>query len=234
MGLDQHWLTTAGSSRTCLILLGDAETGPTVINEEGPRVTPAEVEELRETLDRSVRSGDILCLSGSAPPGVPPGALGEIVTSLGHRGVRVMLDTSGARLAEALPAAPWGVAPNAAEASAVLGPHEPLRLAAALAERAEHVLLTLGSEGAIYAGKGESWRLTPPPLTAVNPIASGDALVAGFVWGMAHGRSGLESARLGVACGSANAAQLRAGVTSRARVEAMASEVREEPIPTSR
>jgi tagatose 6-phosphate kinase len=87
------------------------------------------------------------------------------------------------------------------------------------------VVLTMGREGAIYSASGELWQLTPPPIAALNPIASGDALVAGFLAGMEREMSGPESARLGVACGTCNAARVFPGIPSVAAVEGMASRV---------
>ncbi len=225
MGIEQHWVEIEGETRTCLILLDGEGGAPTVINESGPSVTETEVETLRRTLPAVIRSGEILALSGSAPPGVPRGFIREIVSALQSGGVRVLIDTSEVRLGEALEASPWAVTPTVDEAAGVLGPRPPEDLASALAARAEHVVLTEGARGAVYAGGGEVWQLVPPPVTALNPIASGDALAAGFISRMARGDTGLQSARFGVACGTANAAQNAAGIPSMAEVEEIASQV---------
>lgn len=225
MGIEQRWVPIEGESRTCLILL-DGEGGqPTVINEPGPAVSGSELNSLRRTLLQAVSGDDIVCLSGSAPPGVPEGAIREIISSLKRSGVRVLADTSEARLQEALDTSLWAVTPTIEEATGVLGPLQPVDLAAALAARAEHVVLTQGAQGALYAGDGELWQLTPPVISALNPIASGDALVAGFVSRMINGDSGLDSARFAVACGTANAAQIESGISSRSEVEAIAPQV---------
>jgi 1-phosphofructokinase family hexose kinase len=225
MDIEQHWIRTRGETRTCLILVDGNGGAPTVINESGPAVKRTEVAALREMLDSAVGPGDLLSISGSAPPGVPGGFVGEMVAALQSRGGRVLVDTSEARLMEALEAAPWAITPNAEEGAMALGPASPPALAAALARRAGRALLTCGSQGAIYAEGGEMWQLTPPPINALNPIASGDALVAGFLSRTERGASGVESARFGVACGTANAAQVDAGVSSVAEVEALASRV---------
>lgn len=225
MGIEQHWVEIEGESRTCLILL-DGEGGPpTVINESGPSVRKTEVEELRRALPTIVQPGEIVCLSGSAPPGTPPDFVREMVSSLQSGGARVLVDTSEVRLGEALDALPWAVTPTRGEAAGVLGARPAEHLAEILAARAEQVVLTEGAQGAVYAGEGVLWRLTPPAITAVNPIASGDALAAGFMARMARGDTGLESARFGVACGTANAAQIAAGIPSIAEIESIARKV---------
>lgn len=225
IGIEQHWVEIEGESRTCLILLDGGGGPPTVINESGPSIGEPEVDELRRRLLEVVRPGEIVCLSGSAPPGVPAGWVRQIVSDLQARGVRVLVDTSDARLGEALEAVPWAVTPTLDEAAGVLGLETPEDLASALATRATHVVLTEGARGAIYAGGGDLWQLSPPPIVALNPIASGDALAAGFIAATARGSSGLESARFGVACGTANARQIAAGIPPVAEVEHIAAQV---------
>jgi 1-phosphofructokinase family hexose kinase len=230
LGIEQHWVETAGDSRTCLILVDGKGGHPTVVNEDGPAVRDTEVDALRRLLDAVVKPGDIACLSGSVPPGVPDGLVRDIVSSLQTRGIRVLVDTSEARLGEALAASPWAVTPTAGEAAGALGPMPPADLAGALAVRACHVILTRGARGAIYACGGDRWQLTPPAVVALNPIASGDALAAGFLHCMEEGASGLESARFAVACGTANAARIAPGIPSPAEVEAVAAAVMVERI----
>lgn len=225
LGIEQHWVATEGESRTCLILVDGEGQRPTVINEPGPAVRADEVAALRRTIFDLVEPGDRVSLSGSVPPGVPAGFVEEIVSALQSRGARVLVDTSEARLGEALSASPWAVTPTDDEAEGTLGPMPPVDLAGALAGRAQHVVLTQGARGALYAEGGNAWQLTPPPIVALNPIASGDALVAGFLSRVERGASGLESARFGVACGTSNAARIAPSLPDLRAIEAIESRV---------
>jgi tagatose 6-phosphate kinase len=218
-GIEQHWVETEGESRTCLILLDGEAHPPTVVNEPGPVVRAAEVAMLRRTIFDLIKPDDTVCLSGSAPPGLPPGFTGEIVSTLQSRGARVLVDTSEARLPEALQASPWAVTPTDDEARGTLGSMPPVELALALAAHSQHVVLTRGAQGAIYAESGEAWQLTSPPIVALNPIASGDALVAGFLSRIERGASGLDSARFGVACGTSNAARIAPSLPDLSAIE---------------
>lgn len=224
-GIEQHWVETAGGSRTCIILVDGRGGRPTVINEPGPSVRADEVDALLSLLATEIGPGDTVSLSGSAPPGVAAGAIREIVTSLHSRGARVLVDTSEARLLEALEASPWAATPTDEEAAGAIGSAPPEVLAAALVAQAEHVLLTRGAQGAIYARGDDVSLLTPPPILALNPIASGDALVAGFLSRMERGASGLESARFGVACGTSNAARVAPGLPPIGDIVDLASRV---------
>ncbi|MEC0247530.1 PfkB family carbohydrate kinase, partial [Paenibacillus chitinolyticus] len=62
-------------------------------------------------------------------------------------------------------------------------------------------------------------RIGIPAIRAVNPVGSGDAMVAGMVTALRQGRSDADAARFGAACGSANALQMQAGVVTAEDVE---------------
>jgi fructose-1-phosphate kinase PfkB-like protein len=69
----------------------------------------------------------------------------------------------------------------------------------------ESVLLSLGSRGAVVSSAEGVFEVLPPRIDAVCPIGAGDALAAAFVWSMEKKKSFAESARWGVAAGTAKA-----------------------------
>jgi fructose-1-phosphate kinase PfkB-like protein len=77
----------------------------------------------------------------------------------------------------------------------------------------------------LYGDVDGVWRVMPPRVRAVNAVGSGDALVAGFVVGVADGAPVLDAVRLGVACGASNASRFEPGIGSRGEVETLASRV---------
>ena len=100
---------------------------------------------------------------------------------------------------------------NAAPAVAV--PHEVLRRADlvvvnryeldALAETPRLVALTLGAEGAVLLEDGkEVARAAPPPVTAVDGTAAGDAFCAALLVSLLEGRDRLEALRRACAAGA--------------------------------
>jgi tagatose 6-phosphate kinase len=70
---------------------------------------------------------------------------------------------------------------------------------------AEFVVLSLGAEGALVGVGKRRWRAIPPPVKAVNPIGSGDAMMACLAVGLLQGQSFEEMIRLAVGAGVANA-----------------------------
>lgn len=235
MGVGQHWVETAGESRTCAIIVDPGSGEQTVVNEPGPTVADADLERLRSVLQAATVSGDVLCISGSAPPGAPDGLYAEIVRSMHDRGVRVLADVSGAVLRLTLDAHPWAVAPNLDECVAAFSDVDrsrvtPADMAKRLVEHAELALLTLGREGLVVADGRHAWLLHPPPVETVNAVGSGDAFVAGFLAGIARDLSPLDAARLGVACGASNAARLEPDIGTPDEVETLAAAVTVEPV----
>ena len=116
--------------------------------------------------------------------------------------------------------------PNVAEAATLaqalgLGPADPdpgrtsparsdpvvaaLRLAARFAEDCEIAVLSLGRLGVVACRGGELWHATVELKSIVNPVGSGDALVAGVIVALERGDAVVDALRLGVAAGAANA-----------------------------
>ena len=73
----------------------------------------------------------------------------------------------------------------------------------ALAETPRLVALTLGAEGAVLLEDGvEIARAAPPPVTAVDGTAAGDAFCAALLVSLLEGRDRLEALRRGCAAGA--------------------------------
>lgn len=69
-----------------------------------------------------------------------------------------------------------------------------------------NLIVTLGAEGALYAGEKESYQIPPCQVEAVDTTAAGDAFNAAFCIRLAQGASVDEAARYGNAAGAMTAA----------------------------
>ena len=67
----------------------------------------------------------------------------------------------------------------------------------------ETVVLTLGVNGAIISHLGETYYIDPLPISVEDTTGAGDAFAAGFLFGMTHEFSPLESGRIGAALAGA-------------------------------
>jgi tagatose 6-phosphate kinase len=231
MGVETHWVQIAGETRTCVTVVDPESERQTVLNEPGPEVQAREVEALMAELARSVHSGDLLCISGSAPPGVPVDLYGQIVREVQARGARVLVDASGAALRSALHASPWAITPNEEESRTVVShAGSAIDVARSLSSEGEIVLVTLGRDGCILSTEGDVWRIYPPSVQEINAVGSGDAFAAGFLTGIERGETPLKATCLAVACGASNAAHLEPWIGSTEEVEALERWVRAERV----
>ena len=88
-----------------------------------------------------------------------------------------------------------------------LTPDEAAKEASRIVDRgmAKLVAVTLGTDGAILAGRGEVLRLPAIPVRVVSAVGAGDSFLAAMVWALSEGRTTGDAFRLGVAAGAAAA-----------------------------
>ena len=67
------------------------------------------------------------------------------------------------------------------------------------------IALSLGARGAFVSDGTKTFHVVPPAIQEVNPVGSGDALVAGFAIGLMEKMPLEEMAVLACAAGTANA-----------------------------
>jgi 6-phosphofructokinase 2 len=81
--------------------------------------------------------------------------------------------------------------------------------------RAEIVVTSLGSRGALLVTKDISRRFSAPTVQVRSAVGAGDSMVAGILVSLAEGNSLTDAARFGVAAGSAAVLNLGTGLCSR-------------------
>jgi len=181
------------------------------LNEAGPELSKTEVGRFERTVRESLDRASWLMLCGSLPPGVPSSFYGKLICLARQKNVNTLLHASGEALREGIAAKPTVATPNQHEAERLLGrtllTHTQLGEAAEEIRTlgAESVVLSLGSRGAIAAFPDGLVEAAPPPVQAICPIGSGDALTAGYTWALANNPHQPDALRWGVAAGTASA-----------------------------
>ena len=132
--------------------------------------------------------------------------------------VRVVLDTNGPALAQALKVGVYLFKPSLRELRDLTGQallDEDAQIAAArqLIEsgQAEVVALSLGAEGAMVISATQSWRARSIPVEVQTTIGAGDSFLSGMVWALSRGDTLLNAFQYGIAAGAA--ALLRPGTS---------------------
>jgi 1-phosphofructokinase family hexose kinase len=228
LGIATDFVVVAGETRTNVSIVTHDHDHYIKVNEAGPPISADEQAALVARVRARVQPGDWWVLAGGLPPAVTPTIYAELIRHIHTAGGRAILDTSGVPLRTGCAARPFLVKPNALEASQLTGRpvttiDEALEAATAL-EGIEHVVISLGSAGALLAHNGHGWLASPPPIHERNPIGAGDSLVAGLVWGLSKGDAP-EALRWGVACGAATASHDGTAVGTRDEVAAIAQQV---------
>ena len=224
-GFDIRFIDVGGETRSNITLLDESTGVYTKINEPGPTIGPAHIAALQAQVEAWAAPGDYWAFSGSMPPGAPLDLYAQLIAHVQARGARAFLDTSEAALRASLPARPYGLKPNSAEAAQALGrpvasDDDHCEAAQKLREMgAQVVLLTRGADGLVLAMGGDVLMATPPPVAARSPVAAGDSALAGLLWALSEGCDAAEAARRAVACGTGAAMQEGSGVAGRALIE---------------
>ena len=176
---------------------------------DGPIIAPEEWQECLERLTDS--ECDYLVASGSLARGMPDDFYARVAAMAKQRGIRFVLDSSGAGLAQGLAGGGvFLVKPSLGELRNLTGEdlstdEEIARAAREIVERGEagHVAVSMGHMGALLASAAGVIRLPAIPVTARSSVGAGDSFLAAMVHALAQ-EWPIESAlRLAVSAGAA-------------------------------
>lgn len=177
----------------------------------GPHWAEADQGRVFQLLRAAGKPGGFAVISGSQPPGVPtdfPALLAAALT-----GMRVILDTSGAPLMQAVTQPITGLEVlrmDGEEAEALAG--QPLAARADTAEFAQslvrrgvarQVIVARGADGSVLADARRRLHAVPPRVTVVSKVGAGDSFVAGFVLALARGQTAETALAQGVSAAAA-------------------------------
>lgn len=168
--------------------------------------------EWKQCLDAIENTNDVefIVASGSLPPGVPLNIFGRLAKIAKNKNAKLIVDTSGDALKEALKEGVYLLKPNLAELSKLAG-----RVAIELND-VENIakeiiangtctvmVVSMGANGALVVTKDLTKRFTPPAVKRRSTIGAGDSMVAGIVHYLSTGKTLEKAIQYGVACGTA-------------------------------
>ena len=199
-----------GHSRINIKFHGIEETE---VNAPGPFVDAVSMRALRDRI-RQIGSEDILILAGAATANMENDTFATFISELPYRDTKVILDTTGEALVNALCYHPFLIKPNIEELSELF--HEEftpsdiqaiVKAAKSLQDKgARNVLISMGEDGAVLiTGDGNVLTRNAPAGIVVNSVGSGDSMVAGFLAGFLESGNMEDALCLGVCAGSASA-----------------------------
>lgn len=209
-GLDCLPVPVEGRTRENLIVLEETTGLQFRFGMPGLPLREAEWQRCLEVLAGARDKPAYIVASGSLPPGVPSDFYARVARIGNSLGARVIVDTSGEALQQALQEGVFLVKPNIRELGELMG-REPadeksqLEIAMELVRtgKAAVVALSLGAAGVLLASADGYERLRTPVVPIRSKVGAGDSMVAGIVLSLAKGNPLREAIRYGLAAGAA-------------------------------
>lgn len=216
MGIGCDFVSIGADTRCSMNVVAD-NGFVTEILEPGPWICPEERLVFFGKYRELVQSCDLVVLSGSAAPGLPPDIYADLVGIAKDAGKRAILDTSGEALSRGIQAGPWLVKPNRKELEYLAG--HPCRTRDEVLEAARKMLengvewaaVSAGEKGMYLVGEREALYAAAPKVDAVNTVGCGDCACAAFALSALRGEDAGRMLRRAVAMSAASATVFGSG-----------------------
>lgn len=192
-----------GNNRINVKLKMDSETE---VNAPGPDISQEELEDFYEKL--SGIDGGIVSFSGSVAANMDKDIYIEMIKKLSPN-TRFTLDTTGDVLLKSLDYNPLLLKPNQVELEEIYGDKFNSKeeiisyIKSTMISKAEHVICSLGSAGAIFVSANNSFYIPIVKGEVINSVGAGDSMVAGFIYAYMNEMSEEDMFKMAVASATA-------------------------------
>ncbi len=232
--LDPLITPCAASTREILTVRTEDTADQSAFFDPDPVVTQAEADDLFHRVEGALTAGGIsaVTLSGSSPSPSTHGLYSDLIALARSKKVLVFLDSYGPALDHIWGFWPQCIQVNRREAGIRLRNANPsdADVTALLADWSSHGVscgvVTDGPNPAFVRLHGLLYRVTSPKIKVVNPIGSGDCLLAGMVDAWLNGLPPEGIIRHAFACAVANAMVWDAGGITMESVERLRESIR--------
>lgn len=210
LGINTDFIQVNGDTRINVKVKSNIETE---INGAGPDIAEAELNELLNKLS-VLKSGDILVIAGSIQKSLPSDLYLMIQKEVVKNGVKVVVDTSGQALVEAIKNKPFLIKPNNHEIEEIFNVKlnsmdDIVKYGKKLMNMgAENVIISMAGDGALLICPEGVFFGNAPKGEVKNSVGAGDSLVGGFLASYYKTNDLLKSFKNGIATGSASAFSL--------------------------
>lgn len=218
-GMKAEFLEIAGDTRINTKIKECDQMGKVIceteINAPGPCIKEAEWVKLKQRL-LDIEDGSFLVLSGSLPKAEAQISYAAICELMTEKKVKMVVDTTGQALSDALASRPFLIKPNKEELEELfqvqITEKSQVRTYAQrlIQAGARNVIVSMGSMGGVFISETGAYdEVEAPKGNLINSVGAGDSLIAGFLAYLTrHGESDkqlIEAFRYGVATASASA-----------------------------
>ena len=225
--INTKYIWTAAPTRIGFFVFDTKVNGWREFLEEGGEITGTECREMIDAFKETIKNAEWACLSGSSPCSVSDFVFAEMVSIAKDAGVKVLLDTYGPPLKEALNKGPDILKVNATELKTSLGENitnEEVYLNLRRAGGKTLIVTDGGNDVYLYHGR-DRIKMKPPETVVKNPVGSGDCFAAGMLYGFLEGWDMVNAVAFGVAAGTANASKLHVAAIEKSEIEGFLGQV---------
>jgi 6-phosphofructokinase 2 len=175
----------------------------------GNPVAPGDLSLLMKYISELNDTTYLVC-SGSLPPGVSPSCIKELAALTLSKNMKLVIDTSGEALKEALATGVYLLKPNLSELCFLVGKKylEINEIADAAAHvmasgKAEVLVISMGPAGAMLVTKDFQKMINAPVVKKLSTVGAGDSMIAGIIAMLSEHQSIEKAVTFGIACGTA-------------------------------
>lgn len=215
-------------SRQCIAILNGAHQ--TELLEPGYSITQEDIQSFMKHVNELIQAHDIIAISGSALPGMNVETYQAHIDFAVSHGKKVLLDVNGHTLKDLLnhegQSLPYLIKPNIEELNQLFNVkdydnHQEIieALRSPLLSQIPCVMISLGSNGALYKYQHQIYKVNIPKIKAVNAVGSGDSSIAGFSYGLIHKHDVHYVVKSAMAAGIANALEQKTGFLTKENFE---------------
>ncbi len=204
-----HIIPIAGHTRENMIVVDESANLQYRFGMPGPKVEEQEWRQCLKILEES-KGVEYIVASGSLPEGVPTDFFAQLAVIAKHVNAKLILDTSGEPLKQAVDDGVFLIKPNLGELSMLYGAEELTQQDAVAAAQeiinrggCEVMVISMGPSGAILVTSDDVIHSPSPTVKKKSTVGAGDSMVAGIVCALTKNMSWKEVLQYGIATGTA-------------------------------
>jgi len=212
--LQFSFIRTESEMRIASVLVDESKKNVATYFQENSVVTASEADEFKSKLEKMIQNCEIVVFSGSSPSSGTEDIFPYGISLANKYDKISVVDTYGNHLAQCIEAAPTILHNTVEEVEKSLGiklksEKSTLSFLDHLYQKGIKQAFITNGEHPVYVSNFDyHFKIAPLYVEAVHPTGSGDAFVAGVVYGWHHDFVFEETCRLASALGSLNAARL--------------------------
>lgn len=213
-GVQCEFIHQAGSeTRESIILIDETNQGSFMITQPGFTILEDSIKRLKTYLDSQLKNEDIVVFAGSPPSGFHLSDYVDLLSIVKSKGAKLVVDSSGEYLREAIHVKPYLIKPNEFEFQEYVNKkltsiNDFKEALMEVKGKCDYWVVSLGKRGSISIdAEGNCIYAAAPKVQEVNETGAGDFFVGGLVAKIYEKASIEEMLRFASAVGTSKAKQ---------------------------